>query len=116
MTFIVLVGESGVIRLGLFNVRVEAVDDRIMRDQDRLWAQGLTSHADESMAYRPGVGGDGTGVQETGTLKEPEGKTKGNKKAGSPRKTRPPARAEDTRFELVRLLHQHAFQACAIDH
>lgn len=24
--------------------------------------------------------------------------------------------AEDTRFELVRLLHQHAFQACAIDH
>ena len=25
-------------------------------------------------------------------------------------------RAEDTRFELVRLLHQHAFQACAIDH
>lgn len=53
MTFIVLVGESGVIRLGLFNVRVEAVDDRIMRDQDRLWAQGLTSHADESMAYRP---------------------------------------------------------------
>lgn len=27
-----------------------------------------------------------------------------------------PIRAEDTRFELVRLLHQHAFQACAIDH
>ena len=27
-----------------------------------------------------------------------------------------PTRAEDTRFELVRLLHQHAFQACAIDH
>ena len=25
-------------------------------------------------------------------------------------------RAENTRFELVRLLHQHAFQACAIDH
>ena len=24
--------------------------------------------------------------------------------------------AENTRFELVRLLHQHAFQACAIDH
>jgi len=24
--------------------------------------------------------------------------------------------AEDTRFELVRLLRQHAFQACAIDH
>ena len=23
---------------------------------------------------------------------------------------------ENTRFELVRLLHQHAFQACAIDH
>ena len=22
--------------------------------------------------------------------------------------------AEDTRFELVRLLHQHAFQACAL--
>lgn len=64
----------------------------------------------------PEWGSDGTGVQETGTLKEPEGKTKGNKKAGSPRKIRPPARAEDTRFELVRLLHQHAFQACAIDH
>ena len=27
-----------------------------------------------------------------------------------------PIRAENTRFELVRLLHQHAFQACAIDH
>lgn len=44
------------------------------------------------------------------------GETRGYKKAGSLRKIRPPARAEDTRFELVRLLHQHAFQACAIDH
>ena len=83
MTFIVLVGESGVIRLGLFNVRVEAVNDRIMRDQDRLWAQGLTSHADESMAYRPGVGERwhrSTGNRNAkGTRAENEGKQKSRK-------------------------------------
>lgn len=55
-------------------------------------------------------------TRETDKIITTNEKSGGKKKAGSPRKIRLPARAEDTRFELVRLLHQHAFQACAIDH
>ena len=52
-------------------------------------------------------------LEGTGNRKEPK-QNPGNRMISTV--SGAPIRAEDTRFELVRLLHQHAFQACAIDH
>ena len=40
----------------------------------------------------------------------------GSSPVGSTRRSALARLAEDTRFELVRVLSQHAFQACALGH
>lgn len=56
---------------------------------------------------------NGGNLEGTGNRKEPK-QNPGNRMISTVSGVQ--IRAEDTRFELVRLLHQHAFQACAIDH
>ena len=56
---------------------------------------------------------NGGNLEGTDNRKEPK-QNPGNRMFSTV--SRVPIRAENTRFELVRLLHQHAFQACAIDH
>ena len=54
--------------------------------------------------------------RESGRNRKTEWKRRNPRNRMIPTVSRVPIRAENTRFELVRLLHQHAFQACAIDH